>query len=37
MTTRLQQTFFGLFEGKTEDRWGWLEDVEDSVPVEKSA
>jgi branched-chain amino acid aminotransferase len=28
ITTILQQAFFGLFTGKTEDRWGWLEYVE---------
>jgi branched-chain amino acid aminotransferase len=25
ITTQIQQTFFGLFSGETEDRWGWLE------------
>ena len=25
MTRQLQDAFFGLFNGKTEDRWGWLE------------
>ncbi|HMO59437.1 MAG TPA: branched-chain amino acid transaminase [Roseiflexaceae bacterium] len=24
ITTAVQQTFFGLFSGTTEDRWGWL-------------
>jgi branched-chain amino acid aminotransferase len=24
ITTAIQQTFFGLFSGETEDRWGWL-------------
>jgi branched-chain amino acid aminotransferase len=27
MTTALQEAFFGLFDGRTEDRWGWLEPV----------
>jgi len=25
ITRRLQELFFGLFNGKTADRWGWLE------------
>jgi branched-chain amino acid aminotransferase len=25
VTGRIQELFFGLFEGRTEDRWGWLE------------
>ncbi|WP_018694471.1 branched-chain amino acid transaminase [Algicola sagamiensis] len=27
VTKKLQETFFGLFNGQTEDRWGWLEPV----------
>jgi branched-chain amino acid aminotransferase len=27
VTRTLQQRFFGLFDGSTEDRWGWLEVV----------
>lgn len=27
ITTAIQQSFFGLFSGETEDRWGWLEYV----------
>ncbi len=27
ITHRLQEVFHGLFNGKTEDRWGWLEPV----------
>jgi branched-chain amino acid aminotransferase len=27
ITKQLQQAFFGLFDGRTEDRWGWLEYV----------
>jgi branched-chain amino acid aminotransferase len=37
ITRRLQDTFFGLFNGKTEDRWGWLESLEHVVQAEKSA
>jgi branched-chain amino acid aminotransferase len=25
ITTAIQQTFFGLFRGETEDRWGWVD------------
>lgn len=28
ITKQLQETFFGIFTGKTEDKWGWLEPVE---------
>jgi branched-chain amino acid aminotransferase len=27
VTKRVQDLFFGLFSGKTEDKWGWLEGV----------
>jgi len=27
ITRRLQELFFGLFNGKTPDRWGWLESL----------
>ncbi len=27
VTRRIQELFFGLFDGRTEDRWGWLEPV----------
>jgi branched-chain amino acid aminotransferase len=27
VTAAIQETFFGLFNGETEDRWGWLEFV----------
>jgi branched-chain amino acid aminotransferase len=27
LTRRLQEAFFGLFKGQTQDRWGWLEPV----------
>ena len=35
MTRKLQDSFFGLFTGKTEDRDGWLEPV--SVPAASAA
>ena len=31
VTRRLQQAFFGLFDGSTEDAWGWLEPVPTTV------
>jgi len=27
VTRQLQDSFFGLFDGRTQDRWGWLEPV----------
>jgi len=27
ITEALQQSFFGLFDGSTEDKWGWLEPI----------
>ncbi len=27
VTAELQDAFFGLFDGRTEDRWGWLDSV----------
>lgn len=27
LTRRMQQLYFGFFDGSTEDRWGWLEPV----------
>ncbi len=27
VTLRLQELFFGLFDGRTHDKWGWLEQV----------
>ena len=32
VTEKLQQAFFGLFNGKTADQWGWLEPVDLSAP-----
>ncbi len=31
ITKALQQAFFGLCDGRTEDRWGWLTHVPDAV------
>ncbi|MDN6834385.1 MAG: branched chain amino acid aminotransferase, partial [Enterobacterales bacterium] len=25
ITKQIQEAFFGLFTGKTEDQWGWLD------------
>jgi len=27
ITKKIQDSFFGLFDGKTEDKWGWLEEI----------
>jgi len=27
VTKRIQAAFFGLFNGETEDKWGWLDPV----------
>jgi len=32
VTEALQGAFFGLFSGKTEDKWGWLDHVDFSAP-----
>jgi branched-chain amino acid aminotransferase len=32
ITTRLQDAFFGLFNGKTVDRWSWLEPLDAASP-----
>ena len=32
VTETLQNAFFGLFSGKTPDRWGWLDYVDMSAP-----
>ncbi|SEM47574.1 branched-chain amino acid aminotransferase [Luteibacter sp. UNCMF331Sha3.1] len=31
VTRQLQDAFFGLFDGRTEDRWGWLTPVEEAT------
>ncbi len=36
ITKRLQDAFFGLFTGKTQDRWGWLDPV-DGPAVSRAA
>ena len=28
ITEKIQQAFFGLFDGRTADRWGWLDHVD---------
>ena len=33
VTERLQTEFFGLFDGSTRDRWGWLEPMLDATDV----
>jgi branched-chain amino acid aminotransferase len=33
VTERLQAEFFGLFDGTTDDRWGWLEPISDAHNV----
>jgi branched-chain amino acid aminotransferase len=33
VTERLQSEFFGLFDGTTDDRWGWLEPISDAHNV----
>ena len=33
ITARMQALYFGLFDGSTEDRWGWLEPVEGFAPA----
>ncbi|MGI9329329.1 MAG: branched-chain amino acid transaminase [Gammaproteobacteria bacterium] len=37
ITRQIQDAFFGLFNGQTEDRWGWLESVADSSAGEHRA
>ena len=37
ITRDLQERFFGLFNGKTEDKWGWLEAVDTDANSEKLA
>jgi branched-chain amino acid aminotransferase len=32
ITEALQAAFFGLFNGKTPDKWGWLDPVDMSAP-----
>ena len=37
ITRRLQDSFFGLFSGTTEDRWGWLDPVDTSPAASAAA
>lgn len=38
ITAALQERFFGLFDGRTQDRWGWLDPVENvAAPVAEVA
>ncbi|GIX35444.1 MAG: branched chain amino acid aminotransferase [Lysobacteraceae bacterium] len=37
VTAALQERFFGLFDGRTEDRWGWLDPVRVDEAVEVAA
>jgi branched-chain amino acid aminotransferase len=32
ITKRLQDAFFGLFKGTTDDEWGWLDPVDEPAP-----
>ena len=35
VTEALQKAFFGLFSGETEDRWGWLEPIQEQSAIGK--
>jgi branched-chain amino acid aminotransferase len=37
ITEQLQKSFFGLFTGATEDRWGWLESLQTSAMEKDNA
>jgi branched-chain amino acid aminotransferase len=37
ITRDLQERFFGLFNGKTEDKWGWLEAIDEGSNAEQLA
>jgi branched-chain amino acid aminotransferase len=37
ITKQIQDAFFGLFNGQTEDRWGWLESVAEGSADENRA
>ena len=37
VTKALQRAFFGLFDGSTEDHWGWLTPVTASTPAKEAA
>jgi branched-chain amino acid aminotransferase len=36
ITERIQRSFFGLFDGSTEDQWGWLEPILDPESAGRS-
>ncbi|TCV92398.1 branched-chain amino acid aminotransferase [Luteibacter rhizovicinus] len=37
ITRQIQQDFFGLFDGRTEDKWGWLTPIENDVAAGRVA
>ena len=37
ITKALQKVFFGLFDGSTEDRWGWLTPVTEAIAEQEAA
>jgi branched-chain amino acid aminotransferase len=37
VTKRLQDAFFGLFDGRTADKWGWLDPVSLDAPERRAA
>jgi branched-chain amino acid aminotransferase len=37
ITRQLQEDFFGLFDGRTEDRWGWLTAIEEPAVAGRAA
>ncbi|WP_250624503.1 branched-chain amino acid transaminase [Pinirhizobacter soli] len=37
ITRQLQDDFFGLFDGRTEDRWGWLTPVHETAEAKVAA
>jgi branched-chain amino acid aminotransferase len=37
VTKALQDAFFGLFNGRTADRWGWLEDIDSKAKGQRAA
>ena len=37
ITRVLQECFFGLFNGTTEDKWGWLEAIDTNAQTNQQA
>ena len=37
VTKKIQSAFFGLFDGRTEDRFGWLEPIQEAGPAKQEA